>query len=63
MNRTTFAQITGLNKATVYHWGTDKDPFPQWAIVLLAAWTSNKRLTEQCICQTSSVDPIDQTGS
>lgn len=45
MSQGALADLLGLNSTTVYHWGTsERQPFPTWLPVLMAAWLENQRL-------------------
>lgn len=39
-----FAEHTGLAASTLYHWGQPDRPIPQWAGMLIAAWSENQQL-------------------
>ena len=44
MTRGQFAKHVSLHPASVYHWGGQDHPVPHWAVMLVAAWTENRRL-------------------
>ena len=45
MTRRAFAEHTGVHPATVYHWNGATQPIPRWAVMLVAAWQDNMRLS------------------